>query len=96
MCKFFGFYGFAKSDLYEMAFSMSCLMSWDWGSNPKRDNFMNFTRDLVPVAVAAKGCLARRQIEVFGVVLVRTEPLEPPKTFWTHGKWPIVSSTHSF
>ena len=21
MCKFFGFYGFAKSDLYEMAFS---------------------------------------------------------------------------
>ena len=42
---------------------------------------MNFTGDLVPEAVAAKGCLARRQIEVFGVVLLRTEPLEPPKDF---------------
>ena len=25
MCKFFGFYGFAKSDLYEMAFTYFCF-----------------------------------------------------------------------
>ena len=59
MCNFFGFYGFAKSDLYEMAFS-TCILHRDLKSH----SHISFCNRLLTIRAiilghgeSKKGCL---------------------------------------